>query len=106
MSAAEEWDVRTFSRSEAYDAWSRMLSATHLPWSVTELTPDRPSGFHASVRRRHLADLVLVECTCSPVTGQQGGNLWATGRAAVGRPWTASSESRRLRPGQMRSGRS
>lgn len=69
MSAAEEWDVRTSSPSDAYDAWSRMLSATHLPWSVTELNSDPPSGFGASVRRRHLADLVLVECTCSPNGG-------------------------------------
>ena len=69
MSAAEEWDVRASSCSDAYDAWSRMLSATHLPWSVTELTPDSPSGFSASVRRRHLADLTLVECTCSPNAG-------------------------------------
>ena len=39
MSAAEEWDVATSSRSDAYEAWSRMLSATHLPWTVTELSP-------------------------------------------------------------------
>jgi AraC family transcriptional activator of tynA and feaB len=69
MSPAERWDVRTSSASGAYDAWSRMLSATHLPWSVTELSPDPSSGFAASVRRRHLADLVLVECTCSPNGG-------------------------------------
>jgi AraC family transcriptional regulator, positive regulator of tynA and feaB len=69
MSPAEEWDVRTSSRSDAYDAWTRMLSATHLPWSVTELSPDPPAGFSASARRRHLADLVLVECTCSPNAG-------------------------------------
>jgi AraC family transcriptional regulator, positive regulator of tynA and feaB len=69
MSQADEWDVQTSSRSDAYDAWSRMLSATHLPWSVTELSLDPPSGFSASVRRRHLADLVLVECTCSPNAG-------------------------------------
>jgi AraC family transcriptional regulator, positive regulator of tynA and feaB len=69
MSAAEEWNIQTSSRSDAYDAWSRMLSATHLPWSVTELSSDAPAGFSASVRRRHLADLVLVECTCSPNGG-------------------------------------
>jgi AraC family transcriptional regulator, positive regulator of tynA and feaB len=69
VSPVEEWDIRTSSRSDAYDAWSRMLSATHLPWSVTELSPDPLSGFAASVRRRHLADLVLVDCTCSPNGG-------------------------------------
>jgi AraC family transcriptional regulator, positive regulator of tynA and feaB len=69
MNLADEWDVRTSSVPDAYDAWSRMLSATHLPWSVTELSLDPPAGFSASARRRHLADLVLVECTCSPNAG-------------------------------------
>lgn len=72
MKPAEEWDIRTSSWSDAYDAWSRVLSATHLPWSVTELSPDPPSGFAASVRRRHFADLVLVECTCGPNGGVRG----------------------------------
>lgn len=67
MSPAEEWAVRTSSRSEAHDAWSQMVSATHLPWTVTEVT-SRPV-FSATVRRRHLADLGLVECTCSPNGG-------------------------------------
>ena len=78
MSAAEEWDVETSSRSDAYEAWSRMLSATHLPWSVTELSPEPPAGFRASARRRHLADLTLVDCTCSPNGGVRRGHELAS----------------------------
>lgn len=69
MAQPDDWSFRTHTRTEAYEAWSRMLSATHLPWSVTELDPDPQSGFGASVRRRHLADLVLVDCSCDPNAG-------------------------------------
>lgn len=69
MTQPDDWSFRTHDRAEAVDAWSRMLSATHLSWSVTELDPDRQVGFGASVRRRHLADLILVDCTCDPNAG-------------------------------------
>jgi AraC family transcriptional activator of tynA and feaB len=59
--------VRTADRSEAHDAWSRVVSATHLPWTVTTVG-SRPC-FSAVVRRRRLSDLELVECTCSPNGG-------------------------------------
>lgn len=64
----DEWGFQASSRSDAHEAWSRMLSSTHLPWSVQELAPDQDS-FNASVRRRHLADLILVDCACDPSTG-------------------------------------
>lgn len=67
MSPAEDWSVWTSSRSEAHDAWSEMVSATHLPWTITDVTA-RPC-FGATVRRRRLADLCLVECTCGPNGG-------------------------------------
>ena len=72
MAQPDDWSFRTPARADAYDAWSRMLSATHLPWSVTELEPDRRSGFGAAVHRRHLADLVLVDCSCDPNAGIRG----------------------------------
>lgn len=64
----EEWSFRTTDDEVAYESWARMLSSTHLPWSVRELDDQRPD-FGASVRRRHLADLVLVDCTCDPCAG-------------------------------------
>lgn len=64
----EAWKLHEDNPTEAYDAWSRILSATHLPWSVGELDRESPV-FNASVRRRHLADLILVDCTCDPCWG-------------------------------------
>ena len=72
MTQPDDWSFRTHTRAEAYDAWSRMLSTTHLPWSITELVQDPQTGFGASVRRRHLADLVLVDCSCDPNAGVRG----------------------------------
>jgi len=61
--------LREADADAAREAWGRMLSATHLPWDVEELTADRATGFGARVRRRHLADLVLVDCSCDPCAG-------------------------------------
>lgn len=68
-----EWSFRLSGRDEAYAAWERMLSSTHLPWEITELVPDRETGFGAQVRRRHLADLILVDCACDPSSGVRRG---------------------------------
>lgn len=65
---ADEWRFHLDTYSEAHAAWSRMLSATHLPWSLRELDV-AAGGFGASVRRRHLADLILVDCSCDPCAG-------------------------------------
>lgn len=73
MTQPPDWSFRTGSIAQAHDAWNRMLSTTHLPWSVTELIPDPQTGFGASVRRRHLADLILVDCTCDPSHGVRRG---------------------------------
>lgn len=69
MTQPQDSAFRAESISEAHDAWSRMLSSTHLPWSIAELVVDPHNGFGASVRRRHLADLILVDCTCDPSRG-------------------------------------
>ena len=65
---ADDWGFHASTRTEAHDAWSRMLSSTHLPWSIQEITGER-DHFDASVRRRHLADLILVDCSCDPSAG-------------------------------------
>lgn len=74
MTQPHDSSFRTESLTDAHGAWSRMLSATHLPWSITELMPDPQTGFGASVRRRHLADLILVDCTCDPSHGVRRGH--------------------------------
>lgn len=65
----DEWSFRSESTHEAREAWSRILSSTHLPWDMTELTPTASGTFGASVRKRHLADLILVDCACDPCAG-------------------------------------
>jgi AraC family transcriptional activator of tynA and feaB len=69
----DEWSFRATDTQGARDAWGRMLSNTHLPWDIKELVPDPVAGFGATVRRRHLADLVLVDCTCDPCSGVRRG---------------------------------
>ncbi len=73
MTQPHDSSFRTESLTEAHSAWSRMLSSTHLPWSITELMPHPQGGFGASVRRRHLADLILVDCSCDPSHGVRRG---------------------------------
>lgn len=70
---ADEWSFRVGDQRAARDSWSQMLSSTHLPWDITELESDPGRGFGASVRRRHLADLVLVDCSCDPCAGARRG---------------------------------
>ncbi|QAY64196.1 helix-turn-helix domain-containing protein [Xylanimonas allomyrinae] len=67
--SVDDWSFRTAATDQARESWGRMLSTTHLPWDVRELCPDPQTGFAASVRRRHLADLVLVDCSCDPCSG-------------------------------------
>jgi AraC family transcriptional regulator, positive regulator of tynA and feaB len=61
----------TSSGQEADDRtgqWQEMLSATHLPWSVS-VTPDDGRPFEAWARRWWIDDLALVDCECSPCSG-------------------------------------
>jgi AraC-like DNA-binding protein len=53
-------------RDERTGEWERMLSTTHLPWTV-RIDPDRP--FDAWVRRWWIDDLALVDCECGPCSG-------------------------------------
>ncbi|MBW0114862.1 helix-turn-helix domain-containing protein [Pseudonocardia abyssalis] len=46
--------------------WREMLSATHLPWTVS--VPDAPA-FDARIRRWWIDDLALVDCACGPCSG-------------------------------------
>ncbi|GAA3219527.1 helix-turn-helix domain-containing protein [Pseudonocardia petroleophila] len=64
--AGEYWSTST--RGEPGE-WERMLSATHLPWSV-RIDPDHDGPpFEAWVRRWWIDDLALVDCECGPCSG-------------------------------------
>lgn len=49
--------------------WQAVLSATHLPWTVS--VPEVPGApeFGARVRRWWIDDLALVDCECGPCSG-------------------------------------
>ncbi|MBC3193105.1 helix-turn-helix domain-containing protein [Pseudonocardia sp. C8] len=67
--AAEFWSTDR-DRSIVVDQWRQMLSATHLPWTVT--VPPQvpgPAVFEATVQRWWIDDLALVDCTCGPCSG-------------------------------------
>lgn len=66
-----DWSFATDSRALAEDSWSRMLSENHLDWSLDELEWSG-GAFSASVRRRALIDLALVDCECDPSAGHRG----------------------------------
>ena len=61
--------LRDDDLASAREAWARLLSKTHLTWDITEITPADHTPYSASVRQRHLADLVLVDCSCDPCAG-------------------------------------
>ncbi len=65
----DDFSIHTDDTHEAREAWGRILSSTHLPWDLNELTASTGTDFDARVRRRHLADLILVDCTCDPCSG-------------------------------------
>jgi AraC-like DNA-binding protein len=105
----DDWSFRAATENDAYVAWSRMLSSTHLPWSVQELSTCTPD-FQASVRRRYLADLVLVDCACDPCSGTRGAHeiastdgeylvvlMTLSGRELVGQ----GDDQSQLRPGSV-----
>ncbi|MFK0007878.1 helix-turn-helix domain-containing protein [Paenarthrobacter sp. NPDC090520] len=66
-----EWSFATDARAVAEESWGRMLSENHLNWSLDELMWDGPT-FSASVRRRAIGDLFLVDCECDASSGHRG----------------------------------
>jgi AraC family transcriptional activator of tynA and feaB len=65
----EFWATDSQRGADRLDEWQRMLSATHLPWTVS--VPDEPDApmFEAWVRRWWIDDLALVDCECGPCSG-------------------------------------
>lgn len=66
----EFWSTGTRAEGDRAGLWQQMLSATHLPWTVTVPKPDEGSRvFEAWVRRWWIDDLALVDCECGPCSG-------------------------------------
>lgn len=69
MSTNEFWTTGVAANDDQAGQWQQMLSATHLPWTVT-VPAQRPGRvFTASVRRWWIDDLALVDCECGPCSG-------------------------------------
>jgi AraC family transcriptional activator of tynA and feaB len=65
----EFWATGSRSGADRVGDWQQMLSATHLPWTVSVRgEPDEPV-FEAWVRRWWIDDLALVDCECGPCSG-------------------------------------
>jgi AraC family transcriptional activator of tynA and feaB len=63
------WSTSATADDDQLAQWQRMLSATHLPWTVA-VPPQRPGRvFAARVRRWWIDDLALVDCECGPCSG-------------------------------------
>lgn len=74
MRTSEEFTIGRSRKVKSHDSdlaqWEQLLSKTHLPWSVA--FDDRALNtepFGASVTRRWVDDLALVDCECSPCSG-------------------------------------
>jgi AraC family transcriptional activator of tynA and feaB len=67
--AGEFWATGSRSGVDRAGDWQQILSATHLPWTVS--VPDEPDEpvFEARVRRWWIDDLALVDCECGPCSG-------------------------------------
>jgi AraC family transcriptional activator of tynA and feaB len=66
---SEYWSTDR-DKSIVVEQWQEMLSATHLPWSIS--VPPAETGFEvfeATVQRWWIDDLALVDCTCGPCSG-------------------------------------
>lgn len=65
----ERWDVRDLPPAERVEGWHDALGLTHRQFDVRVPAPET---FRASVTRRHLGDLALVDCTVDPSSGRRG----------------------------------
>lgn len=63
---SEFWSTGSGPAEDPVAGWQEMLSATHLPWTVS--VPAEPV-FEAWVRRWWIDDLALVDCECGPCSG-------------------------------------
>jgi AraC-like DNA-binding protein len=65
----EFWATGSRAGDDRVGTWQQMLSATHLPWSVSVPDASDEPVFEAWVRRWWIDDLALVDCECGPCSG-------------------------------------
>ena len=65
----ETWATGALAGADRASDWQQVLSATHLPWSVSVPTGADAPVFEAQVRRWWIDDLALVDCECGPCSG-------------------------------------
>jgi AraC family transcriptional activator of tynA and feaB len=65
----EFWAIDAPGGADRAEDWQQMLSATHLPWSVSVPAVSDEPVFEAWVRRWWIDDLALVDCECGPCSG-------------------------------------
>ncbi|NEK57067.1 helix-turn-helix domain-containing protein [Geodermatophilus sabuli] len=79
---AERWSPLDVPAADRDDAFREVVSATHLPWS---LTPGEPLPGPTGLARYRIGDLTLVDCRCGPCSGSRGrSQLAATDDDVVG----------------------
>jgi len=65
----EFWATNSQAGRDQTGPWEQMLSATHLPWTVSVPREADEPVFEAWVRRWWIDDLALVDCECGPCSG-------------------------------------
>jgi AraC family transcriptional regulator, positive regulator of tynA and feaB len=79
---AERWSPADVAPADRDDAFREVVSATHLPWS---LTAGEPLPGPVDITRYRVGDLTLVDCRCGPCAGSRGrSQLAATDDDVVG----------------------
>lgn len=67
---ANAWTLQQWPAAERPEAWRHMISSTHLPWQL-DVDQDAAAGA-ATIARRPLDGLTLVDCTAGPCSGRRG----------------------------------
>jgi AraC family transcriptional regulator, positive regulator of tynA and feaB len=81
----ERWRVQAGRGSRGASEWEDVLAATHVAFDVR--FPDQGAGaFTGTVVRRRVGRLSLVDCMCTPFSGQRGSAVMGggTGEGSVG----------------------
>lgn len=68
--ATESWQLDTIPAADRDEVWRRVVSATHLPWTL-DVPRDPAPAAGTWVRRRRLGDLSLIDCRAPTCAGRR-----------------------------------